>query len=535
MLAWMLYVIMVTLLLSVGAFVAERAARLKRGGTRWIWITAIVASLLLPTVIASVSVQLPSVMTPAFAQKMLVLRDTTTQALSPVFWISGSAAEPTGWREFDALLTTAWRAASAAMLLALVASGVHLMMRKRRWHQGTIAGAEVFVTDEVGPAVVGLVRPRIVVPRWVTMALPSHQSSVIAHEQSHLDAHDPQLFTLALALLVFMPWNLPLWWQLRRLRYAIEIDCDARVLKGGVDPAHYGETLIVVGERQSAYIGAVAAMSESKSFLEERIEHMIRKPVRWRRLGAATLASFAIAVTALAAQVSPPNAADAPAAAPAAQAEAKKPVEHKAITLDNAVLDRYVGTYQFVGSMLFIVKREGSQLTAQITGQPFVEIYPEAESKFFYKVVDARLEFSASQGGKADSVTLFQNGQVMPMPRIDPASAEQQSTELAAKIASQTATPGSDTAVRRLSDGIASGKPNYDEMGPILTDAVKSQLPNMQPGIAALGALKTVTFRNVTGQGQDLYLATYEKGTLAWRISLGPDGKIVNALVTPDF
>ena len=105
-----------------------------------------------------------------------------------------------------------------------------------------------------------------------------------------------------------MPWNLPLWWQLRRLRYAIEIDCDARVLKGGVDPAHYGETLIVVGERQSAYVGAVAAMSESKSFLEERIEHMIRKPVRWRRLGAATLASFAIALTALAAQVSPPNA-----------------------------------------------------------------------------------------------------------------------------------------------------------------------------------------------------------------------------------
>ena len=210
--------------------------------------------------------------------------------------------------------TTAWRAASVAMLLALVASGVHLFMRKRALaarHGRRRVGATS--PSDVGPAVVGLLRPRIVVPRWVTMALPSHQSAVIAHEQSHLDARDPQLLTLALALLVFMPWNLPLWWQLRRLRYAIEIDCDARVLKGGVDPAHYGETLIAVGERQSAYIGAVAAMSESKSFLEERIEHMIRKPVRWRRLGAATLASFAIALTALAAQVSPPNAERAPA------------------------------------------------------------------------------------------------------------------------------------------------------------------------------------------------------------------------------
>ena len=80
-----------------------------------------------------------------------------------------------------------------------------------------------------------------------------------------------------------MPWNLPLWWQLRRLRYAIEVDCDARVLAGGLDPAHYGETLIAVGERQSAYVGAVAAMSESRSFLEERIRIMISKPVKWRR------------------------------------------------------------------------------------------------------------------------------------------------------------------------------------------------------------------------------------------------------------
>ena len=60
MLAWMLYVIMVTLLLSVGAYVAERAARLRRGRSRWIWLTAIVASLALPTIIASVTVQLPT-------------------------------------------------------------------------------------------------------------------------------------------------------------------------------------------------------------------------------------------------------------------------------------------------------------------------------------------------------------------------------------------------------------------------------------------------------------------------------------------
>jgi bla regulator protein blaR1 len=529
MLAWMLYVVMVSLLLSIGAFLAERAARLKRAGTRWIWITAIVASLVLPTIISSVALELPDVLGESVASKYVSLRQATSQRLSPAVWIAGSA-EPASWRSSNDLIRQLWLGVSVAMLLALIGSGVHLFLRKRRWHHETVSGASVYVTNDVGPAVIGLMRPRIVVPRWVTMALPSHQAAVIAHEQSHLDARDPQLFTLALALLVFMPWNLPLWWQLRRLRHAIEIDCDARVLKGGVDPANYGETLIVVGERQSAYVGAVAAMSESKSFLEERIEHMIRKPVRWRRLGAATLASFAIALTALAAGVSPPN-ADSPA--PVAGAAA--PAERKAITLDDAMLDRYVGNYKLAESMLFIVKREGNQLKAQLTGQPFSDIYPESETKFFWKIVDAQVEFTAGTGGATEKATIFQYGQVLPMPRIDSAVADQMSADLAAKIANQTPTPGGEAAIRRLSEGFASGKPNYDEMSPALAETAKKQLPAAQPLIAGLGALKSLTFRNVTAQGADLYLATYEKGTMAWRIGLGPDGKIVNAMVTPDF
>jgi bla regulator protein BlaR1 len=368
MLAWMLYAIMVSLLLSVGAFLAERAARLKRVGTRWIWITAIIASLVLPTIISSVAFELPDVLGESAASKYVALRQATSQHLSPAVWITGSA-EPATWRSSNELIKRVWLGVSVAMLLTLTASGVLLLLRKRQWKNETVSGASVYVTSDVGPAVVGLMRPRIVVPRWVTLALPTHQAAVIAHEQSHLEARDPQLFTLALALLVFMPWNLPLWWQLRRLRYAIEIDCDARVLKGGVDPAHYGETLIAVGERQSAYVGAVAAMSESKSFLEERIEHMIRKPVRWRRLGAATLATFAIAVTALAAQVSPPN-----AESPAPVAGTAPASERKAIKLDNATLDRYVGYYKFGDTMVFIVKREGNQLQAQLTGQSFIEM-----------------------------------------------------------------------------------------------------------------------------------------------------------------
>ncbi|HEU5138290.1 MAG TPA: M56 family metallopeptidase [Steroidobacteraceae bacterium] len=528
MLAWMLYVFMVSLLLSVGAFLAERAARLKRIGTRWIWITAIIASLALPTLISSVAIELPNVVGEEVASKIVVLRQATSQHLSPAMWITGSV-EPSSWRGANPLIKQLWLGVSAAMLLALIVSGVQLFVRKRRWRVETVAGASVMVTEDVGPAVVGLLRPRIVVPRWVTMALPSHQVAVIAHERAHLEARDPQLFTLALALLVFMPWNLPLWWQLRRLRYAIEIDCDARVLEGGVDPAHYGETLIAVGERQSAYVGAVAAMSESKSFLEERIEHMIRKPVRWRRLGTATLASLSIALTALAAQVSPPNAGSP---APVAAEPGKK--ERKEITLPAATLDRYVGSYKFVDAMILTVSRKGAGLQAQLTGQPAFEIFPESDRSFFYKVVDAQIDFVGEGGAPATSLVLHQNGADFTMPRIDESTVAQMNVDLAARIASNVPAPGSEAAARKMAAAISAGSPNYDDMTPALAKTTRDQMPHLGPAMQSLGALQSVEFVRVGDGGWDVFRVKYAHGTLLWRIGLEPGGKINYALVLPD-
>jgi bla regulator protein BlaR1 len=521
MLAWMLYVIMVTLLLSIGAYVAERAARLRRGRTRWIWITAIVASLAVPTVIASVTVQLPNVMSPAVAERVVVLREVTTQALSPVMWLSGSAGEPRGWRDYDSLLTTLWRAASGAMLLALIASGAHLLMRKHRWRTDTVAGATVYVTGDVGPAVVGLLRPRIVVPRWVTMALPSHQSAVIAHEQSHLEARDPQLFTLALALVVFMPWNLPLWWQLRRLRYAIEVDCDARVIAGGFDPAHYGETLVTVGERQSAYVGAVAAMSESRSFLEERIRIMLSKPVKWRRVGVAALAGVSLALTALAAQVSPPNVRTMDE--PAAQAGTKKPGERVAIKLPAATLDRYVGAYKLSDNWYVTVRRDGETLKARITGQPELEIHAERENFFFWSPVDAQLEFATDGTGGA---TLHQFGKDMPLTRVDVSEAVQAQAALDARVANQVATPGSEAALRHHLDSIAAGKLDYERMEPLMADLFRKQEKMTVAMGTALGSVQSIRFVGVGDQGWDVYDVKFENGKLQYRISLAPNGKV---------
>ena len=53
---------------------------------------------------------------------------------------------------------------------------------------------------------------------------------------------------------------------------------------------------------------------------------------------------------------------------------------------------------------------EGDQLFAQATGQKKFPIFPESESKFFIKVVDAEIEFHADDKGSVDYLVLHQGG-----------------------------------------------------------------------------------------------------------------------------
>jgi hypothetical protein len=80
MLAWMSYVIVVSLLLSLAALALERSARVRQKPTRWLWGTSMIASLLVPLVISSVSVQIPrltGVVDPAIPQRVVALRQMT--------------------------------------------------------------------------------------------------------------------------------------------------------------------------------------------------------------------------------------------------------------------------------------------------------------------------------------------------------------------------------------------------------------------------------------------------------------------------
>ncbi|WP_243049581.1 M56 family metallopeptidase [Dyella sp. RRB7] len=506
MLAWMIYVIVVTIALSVAALVAEHAARRRQSPGRWVWAAALLASLLLPTIMASVSVQVPDLMKPATPSIPVVLRNATSVPLPAAIIDLGSDDAPLLPGHTHALWPRLWAASSAVLLAALCLSAVMLHRRKRRWKQAKLGGKPVLVTPDVGPAVVGLLRPKIVVPIWLMQAPVAQQQWVMAHEQSHLDAHDPQLLTLALCLLVVMPWNVPLWWQLLRLRRAIEVDCDARVLRGGGNIKAYCETLIDVGQNQSAYLGAVTAMSESKSFLEQRISIMLLKPTKWTRALATALVCLSIGMVAFAAQVSPPN-----AASPA--------IAHV------GPLAGYAGNYKLNDLSVVKVTPDGTQLSVQLSGQSPVAFIPIGNATFAAKVVNAQISFVAEAQGQATALVLHQNGRDITASRVSDVVANQISAALAARVSAQQPFPGSDKALHRL----LSEQDDATGMSPALAQARHEQKPQREIYLAKLGPMTSYEFAGVTNQGWDKYIVRHEHGTEEVLFMIDSTGTIVSA------
>ncbi|HEV2718466.1 MAG TPA: DUF3471 domain-containing protein, partial [Thermoanaerobaculia bacterium] len=87
--------------------------------------------------------------------------------------------------------------------------------------------------------------------------------------------------------------------------------------------------------------------------------------------------------------------------------------EHREIAIDPKLFDRYTGRYDLVPNVVVTITRDAAHLYAQLTGQPRVEIYPESERDFFYKVVDAQITFVEN------GLVLHQNGMDMPAKRIE--------------------------------------------------------------------------------------------------------------------
>ncbi|MGB0991307.1 MAG: serine hydrolase [Akkermansiaceae bacterium] len=75
-------------------------------------------------------------------------------------------------------------------------------------------------------------------------------------------------------------------------------------------------------------------------------------------------------------------------------------------TIDEKKLKALAGKYQLAPGKVFTIKTRNNRLFAKLTGQSFLEVFPESATVFSYRAVKAKLEFVPGK-----NLTLFQNGQ----------------------------------------------------------------------------------------------------------------------------
>lgn len=291
MLTLIVYGLLMGLLAALGAWLIECAQIACGRARRYAWMGGIAAALVVPALVFGLR-------EPGSGVALPVTLTWTIPAVASA--ATPSSPSPSQAREadsrIDVWLASAWALASVTFITAYGVSAWRLRRRARDWHATQLDEGPVVVAPDVGPAVFGWARPRVVIPRWMTQAPADVQRLALRHEREHVAAGDPQVLTVATLLIALLPWNLPLLWMLRRLRFAMELDCDARVIRNGADPNEYGLALLYVSERQArAPFTALTAVAliERTSQLEKRINFMFNTPRKHRVLVAGVCLALA--------------------------------------------------------------------------------------------------------------------------------------------------------------------------------------------------------------------------------------------------
>lgn len=293
--AWMLYSLATSLLLFAGAAASDYVARASNRSTRMLWLGAMLVAITLAARALSTGMRPPSSAVAALSVTRASTFTSTTQPLAvahtsprttePAPSFSGrllsalDALESDHLAALDRPLAVLALGSTAAALTYLWLCFVRLRRIERRLEWRDLDGQTVLVSRTLGPALLGVVAPRIVVPEWVQDLPTADRRVILAHEQRHAAARDPLLSLASTILVALQPWNPLLWMMRTRLRRAIETDCDRRVLDATRDVRAYAELLIAVHERTMSQMGLMVAFVERPSNLEWRVREMTRRPV----------------------------------------------------------------------------------------------------------------------------------------------------------------------------------------------------------------------------------------------------------------
>ncbi len=284
------------------AAIAGAAALRRYGKPEWgPWLVALGLALTLPVVsLISLSARASSEASGTVAETGVpaaasaALPETGVLGLPAVVVVS---VEQSGLG-LDEILVLAWLVASVVLTLRWMVAARRLARTGASWPVRMLGGVRAWLTPDLGPAVAGVFRTRILVPSWL-LSLPEEQRSlVLLHEEEHVRAKDPLLMAASRVARILAPWNPVVWLLSAQLLHSVELDCDRRVLRRRPDIATYGDTLLTVSARESALdsrplVGA-AAFAEAEVPLRRRIIAMTTPPRAVTALGALTVLALGV-------------------------------------------------------------------------------------------------------------------------------------------------------------------------------------------------------------------------------------------------
>ena len=367
MAAWMLYSVLAASFAALAAATIDRLFAIWRLPRRYVWVSAMMMAAVAPLVAAGRNA--PSRLAPPPLERPPV---RTVSVPRSAVWVAPlriplSVRAMRVLRPADRIARILWAATSTFAFIVFLRAFLMLRVRRASWKTATVDGHTAWIARDVGPAVVGLIRPRIVLPEWALQLDDMDRGFVLRHESEHIRADDPRLLLVAGLLLVAMPWNPALWWMTRRMRLAMEIDCDARVLRG-TDAIHeYGMMLLAVDARRGRTLPLAAALTEQRALLERRILAMTASRPSYPRLVSAALGLVACAVAIAGAQAPIPQRGDSRTVGVGDSATTREIVGQTRALTEKLVTDYYPQVMQGASPLnriTFVLDADGNYVTS---------------------------------------------------------------------------------------------------------------------------------------------------------------------------
>jgi CubicO group peptidase (beta-lactamase class C family) len=89
-----------------------------------------------------------------------------------------------------------------------------------------------------------------------------------------------------------------------------------------------------------------------------------------------------------------------------------------AVELDESLLKPLAGEYELRPGLILTVSLKDGRLFSQVGDEPRQQLYPESETKFFYKLEDVQVTFVKDESGAVVSMTFNAGGRVIPAKKI---------------------------------------------------------------------------------------------------------------------